>query len=241
MVSGEAFCNREQETADLVRAMESARKLFVFSERRCGKTSLVRAALDKLSRKGYLSAYVDLWPTDSEATFATAVAKAITESMSTSVKKLLETAKRFFGSLSPSVTVEEILPALSAKLAAEFGSRFPGKSLRRMAQFADAFPDEKILSTLSRELGWSHFVELIPLKSLCSASSTPRCATWSAGVFAPCARRSARCSTPGPEAGEVRPGGPWADGVLSALAEEARGAARRRLAPGTDSLRREIG
>jgi hypothetical protein len=107
VVSGEAFCNREQETTDLVRAMESAHKLFVFSERRYGKTSLVRAALARLPRKGYLCAYVDLWPTDSEATFATAVAKAITESMSTTVNKVLETAKKFFGSLSPSVTVDE--------------------------------------------------------------------------------------------------------------------------------------
>jgi len=57
--------------------MESAQKLFVFSERRYGKTSLVRAALGKLPRKGYLCAYVDLWPTDSEATFATAVAKGM--------------------------------------------------------------------------------------------------------------------------------------------------------------------
>src|SRR6266446_1037159 len=33
-----------------------------------------------------------------------------------------------------------------------------------MAEFAEAFPDGKILSTLSRELGWWHFVELPPLK-----------------------------------------------------------------------------
>ncbi len=45
VVSGEAFCNREKETSDLVRAMENGEKLFVFSERRYGKTSLVRAAL----------------------------------------------------------------------------------------------------------------------------------------------------------------------------------------------------
>ena len=87
VVSGEAFCNREKETSDLVRAMENGEKLFVFSERRYGKTSLVRAALGKLPRKGYVCAYVDLWPTDSEATFVTAVAKAITESMSTSVEQ----------------------------------------------------------------------------------------------------------------------------------------------------------
>jgi len=93
VVSGDAFCNRQKEVADLLRAMENAEKLFVFSERRYGKTSLVRAALSKLPRKNFVSAYVDLWPTDSEATFVGAVARAITESMSSSVEKLRETAR----------------------------------------------------------------------------------------------------------------------------------------------------
>ena len=136
VVSGEAFCNREQETTDLVRAMESAQKLFVFSERRYGKTSLVRATLGKLPRKGYLCAYVDLWPTDSEAAFATAVAKAITESMSTSVNKMLETAKKFFSRLSPSVTVDE-----EGKPALTFG-------LGRQAPIGPAL--EEVLETPAR-------------------------------------------------------------------------------------------
>jgi type II secretory pathway predicted ATPase ExeA len=118
VVSGDAFCNRNQETSDLVRAMENAEKLFVLSERRFGKTSLVQAALSKLPKKGYIRAYVDLWPTDSEATFAMALAKAITESTSTSVEKVLATAKQFFGSLSPSVTMdEEGKPVLTFGLA----------------------------------------------------------------------------------------------------------------------------
>src|SRR2546426_11282198 len=102
VVSGEAFCNRGEGLGDMLRAMENGERLFVFSERRYGKTSLVRAALGKLPRKGCVCAYVDLWPTDSEATFVTTVAKAIAESMSTSAGKMLETAKKFFGSLSPS-------------------------------------------------------------------------------------------------------------------------------------------
>lgn len=118
VVSGDAFCNRKQELADLRRAMENGEKLFVFSERRYGKTSLVRAALDKLSRKNFVSAYVDLWPTDSETTFVAAVARAIAESMSSSVEKTLETAKKFFGNLSPSITADEDgKPSLSFGLA----------------------------------------------------------------------------------------------------------------------------
>ena len=118
VVSGDAFCNRRTELADLLRAIENADKLFVLSERRYGKTSLVRTALAKLPRKKFICAYVDLWPTDSETTFVAVVAKAITESMSTSTEKLLETAKKFFGSLSPSITMDENgKPALSFAVA----------------------------------------------------------------------------------------------------------------------------
>ena len=59
---------------------------------------------------------------------------------------------------------ERILPTLSAKLEVEFGQGFNEKSLRRMVQFAEIFCDEQIVATLSRQLGWSHFVEIIPLK-----------------------------------------------------------------------------
>ena len=59
---------------------------------------------------------------------------------------------------------EEIVSTLSRQLATEFGSGFAEKNLRRMIQFAELFPNGEIVATLSRELGWSHFVELLPLK-----------------------------------------------------------------------------
>jgi predicted nuclease of restriction endonuclease-like (RecB) superfamily len=59
---------------------------------------------------------------------------------------------------------EEILATVSQQLTAEFGNGFSRFNLSRMIQFAEAFPDEKIVATLSQQLGWSHFVELLPLK-----------------------------------------------------------------------------
>jgi predicted nuclease of restriction endonuclease-like (RecB) superfamily len=59
---------------------------------------------------------------------------------------------------------EEIVPTLSAQLTPEFGDGFSKRNLFRMVQFAEAFPEQRIISTLSKELGWSHFVELLPLK-----------------------------------------------------------------------------
>jgi hypothetical protein len=58
---------------------------------------------------------------------------------------------------------EQILYAVSAQLVKEFGTGFSEKNLRRMVQFAEAFPEEQIVVTLSRQLGWSHFVAIIPL------------------------------------------------------------------------------
>jgi predicted nuclease of restriction endonuclease-like (RecB) superfamily len=58
---------------------------------------------------------------------------------------------------------KEIISTLSRQLRAEYGNGFAEKSLRRMVQFADVFPEGRIVATLSRQLAWSHFIEILPL------------------------------------------------------------------------------
>jgi len=58
---------------------------------------------------------------------------------------------------------KEIVVTLSRQLVTEYGNGYSEKNLRRMIQFAERFPDERIVATLSRELSWSHFISLIPL------------------------------------------------------------------------------
>lgn len=59
---------------------------------------------------------------------------------------------------------EEILATLSQELARDYGKGFNVSALTRMVKFSEAFPEEAIVATLSRELSWSHFVEILPLK-----------------------------------------------------------------------------
>jgi uncharacterized protein len=106
IVEGTAFCNRRKELTDLTAAVESSEKLFLYSERRLGKTSLVQAVLRRLPKGRYASAYIDLWPTDGELSFVAATARAITESMSGTAGQLLEVAKQLFSRLAPSVTAD---------------------------------------------------------------------------------------------------------------------------------------
>ncbi len=58
----------------------------------------------------------------------------------------------------------EIVATLSRQLVADYGRGFEEKNLRRMVQFATLFPAEEIVVTLSRQLSWSHFLVLLPLK-----------------------------------------------------------------------------
>ncbi len=58
----------------------------------------------------------------------------------------------------------QIVSNLSRQLVPEFGRSFAEKNLRRMLQFAEISPDREIVATLSRQLGWSHFKEILPLK-----------------------------------------------------------------------------
>ena len=60
---------------------------------------------------------------------------------------------------------KQIVPTVSAQLEERYGKNFTEKNVRRMVQFAEQFPDIEIVVTLSRQLSWSHFLVLIPLKS----------------------------------------------------------------------------
>lgn len=57
-----------------------------------------------------------------------------------------------------------IMSTVSTYLTEKYGSNFELRNLRRMRQFAEQFTDIEIVSTLSTQLSWSHFVELLPLK-----------------------------------------------------------------------------
>ena len=59
---------------------------------------------------------------------------------------------------------KKIVATLSQELTKEYGNGFNYTALTRMVRFAEIFPDTQILATLSQQLSWSHFKEILPLK-----------------------------------------------------------------------------
>jgi predicted nuclease of restriction endonuclease-like (RecB) superfamily len=58
----------------------------------------------------------------------------------------------------------EIVSTLSKELEAEFGRGFGRRNLFSMVRFAEVFPDPVIVQSLIAQLGWTHFLYLIPIE-----------------------------------------------------------------------------
>lgn len=56
---------------------------------------------------------------------------------------------------------ERIVSTVGRQLSVKYGQGYSEKNLRHMVRFVESFPDPRIVSTLSRQLGWSHFKEII--------------------------------------------------------------------------------
>jgi len=59
---------------------------------------------------------------------------------------------------------KRVVADIATQLTKEYGRSFEVKNLRRMVQFAEVFPNFEIVVPVARQLSWSHFIILIPIK-----------------------------------------------------------------------------
>ncbi len=60
---------------------------------------------------------------------------------------------------------EQVIDGVAQSLVQLYGKTFHVKNLRRMMRFAEVFDDFEIVAPLVRQLSWSHFLTLLPLKT----------------------------------------------------------------------------
>ena len=102
------FCDRKQETEELIRHLDNDRNTTLISPRRYGKTGLIHQVLHLLSkRRGVKTVYVDLYPTRSLSDFARALAVAVAESVESPAEKVLKAVSAFAHGFRPTMTFDE--------------------------------------------------------------------------------------------------------------------------------------
>ena len=56
---------------------------------------------------------------------------------------------------------KQIVSGLARELTDSYGTGFSRRNLFKMVRFAEVFPDDRIVPTLSAQLSWSHLIEII--------------------------------------------------------------------------------
>lgn len=105
-VSGDNFCNRKSEIKELSRDIENSQNVIVFSQRRFGKTSLIKEVFKISGKKGICTIYADLYPVLCEEDFISIYAAAIAKALHGSLKKSFKGVGKFFRTLRPSFKVD---------------------------------------------------------------------------------------------------------------------------------------
>ena len=60
---------------------------------------------------------------------------------------------------------KEVIANLSKQLVIEYGQPNSEKNHCRIIRYAKVFPDKEIVASVMRQLSWTHFMLLLPLKT----------------------------------------------------------------------------
>jgi len=158
-VSGDSFCDREEEAKELCRDIFNSQNVIVFSQRRFGKTSLLKRVLDECQRGGILSIYVDLYPVLTEEDFVRLYGRVILETIYGKFTKKLKDIGKIFTRIRPTVSVDslgnyswsidvkksEILPSLEDVL--ESVERYSKSKKKKVVVCFDEFQQISLFNT----------------------------------------------------------------------------------------------
>ncbi|MEA3488914.1 MAG: ATP-binding protein [Candidatus Omnitrophota bacterium] len=101
------FCNRKKEIKELLGFARSSQNVMVFSQRRFGKTSLIKEVLKRAKKEGILTVYVDLYAALSEEQLVKSYSEAASNSLLSKTEKAFKNAGKLFKLLQPVLTHDD--------------------------------------------------------------------------------------------------------------------------------------
>jgi len=108
-VSAKYFCDREKETAELIRKVVNGNNLVLTSPRRMGKTGLIDHCFANPNiAKKYYTFYIDIYATSNLKEFVFKMGKEIFETLKPKGKKFIEHFFTIITSLRPAFKLDEI-------------------------------------------------------------------------------------------------------------------------------------
>jgi AAA+ ATPase superfamily predicted ATPase len=117
----EYFCDREEETQNMISALKNGRNQILISPRRMGKTGLIHHVFHTLREQdpGSVTLYMDIFPTKNRAEFIALFASTILGQLDSVPKKVASQIIKFFQRMRPVISLDEITsqPKVSVDMA----------------------------------------------------------------------------------------------------------------------------
>jgi len=113
------FCDREEETSDIMIALGSGRNVTLMSPRRMGKTGLIKHVFELSKAKGVKCFYIDILNTRNLNQFIQLFARALLGGLDGPVTTAFNAFAKAFKSCRPTLTPDEItgIPTLSLDIS----------------------------------------------------------------------------------------------------------------------------
>lgn len=138
----EYFCDREEESRELLSAIENGRNVTLVAPRRYGKTGLIRKVLESLP-SGYVGVYLDIYSVMDLAEFTRRFASAVVSGLDTNLEKMLKSLRDFFRSCRPTVT-----PGLDGSVKLSFDV-VPGSAEATLKEIFDYLASRKVVPVIA--------------------------------------------------------------------------------------------
>ncbi len=90
-----------------MRVVRNSGKLFLYGERRVGKSSLLHHLISNLDEDNYTIAFVDVWRCTNTSDFIRECARTFGSTGSPTPESLLQRARKLFTGLAPVLTVDD--------------------------------------------------------------------------------------------------------------------------------------
>ena len=114
----EYFCDRVDETREIISALDNGRSITLFADRRLGKTALIQhilARLDKRKKLRPITVYTDIFDTIDEFSFTKKFVSAVVTAIEKNDRNIFDVAKKYFSQIKPKLAFDPItnLPEIS--------------------------------------------------------------------------------------------------------------------------------
>lgn len=114
------FCDRSEETKEIITALESGRNITLLSPRRMGKTGLIKYVFEKMTKddNNLRFFYIDISHTDSLAKFVNLFAASVLGKLDGQLDVIIRNLTNIFKSCRPVITPDSVtgIPSLSLEI-----------------------------------------------------------------------------------------------------------------------------